>query len=132
MVEANLPKKAKILLVDDDRVFAEMYKLRLESSGYEVVIVEDGEKALVTAMRERPDLILLDIMMPKINGLDVLDILKTTPETRDIPVIVLTALLKDVNEVRGLMSGAVEYLVKSEVTPQQVLEKIEEVLQRER
>jgi CheY-like chemotaxis protein len=130
MVEANLPKKAKILLVDDDRVFAEMYKLRLESSGYEVVIVEDGEKALVTAMKEKPDLILLDIMMPKINGLDVLDILKTTPETRDIPVIVLTALLKDVNEVRGLMSGAVEYLVKSEVTPQQVLEKIEEILQR--
>lgn len=123
-------KKAKILLVDDDKVFVEMYKLRLEASGYEVVVVEDGEKALVSAMQEKPDLILLDIMMPKINGLDVLDILKSTPETKEIPVIILTALLKDVNEVRGLMSGAAGYLVKSEVTPAQVVEKIEETLQK--
>jgi DNA-binding response OmpR family regulator len=127
MVEA---KKAKILLVDDDKVFDEMYKLRLEASGYDVVVVEDGEKALVSAMEVKPDLILLDIMMPKINGLDVLDILKSTPETKDIPVIILTALLKDVNEVRGLMSGAAGYLVKSEVTPAQVVEKIESVLQK--
>jgi len=123
-------EKKKILLVDDDNVFSEMYKLRLEASGYDVVIVEDGEKALVAAMQEKPDLILLDVMMPKINGLDTLDILKSTAETKDIPVIILTALLKDVNEVRGLMSGAAGYLVKSEVTPAQVVEKIEEVLQK--
>lgn len=123
-------EKTKILLVDDDKVFDEMYKLRLEASGYEVVVVEDGEKALVSAMDENPDLILLDIMMPKINGLDVLDILKSTPETKNIPVIILTALLKDVNEVRGLMSGATGYLVKSEVTPAQVVEKIEQALQK--
>lgn len=125
-------KKSKILLVDDDKVFTEMYKVRLEASGYEVVIVEDGEQALVAAMREKPDLILLDIMMPKINGLDVLDILKATPETKDIPVIILTALLKDINEVRGLMGGAAGYLIKSEVTPAEVVEKIEEVLQKAR
>ena len=123
-------KKTKILLVDDDKVFDEMYKLRLEASGYDVVVVEDGEKALVSAMEVKPDLILLDIMMPKINGLDVLDILKSTPETKEVPVIILTALLKDVNEVRGLMSGATGYLIKSEVTPAQVVEKIEEVLQK--
>jgi len=123
-------KKPKILLVDDDKVFNEMYKLRLEASGYEVVVVEDGEKALVSAMKEKPNLILLDIMMPRINGLDVLDILKSTPETKNIPVIILTALLKDVNEVRGLMSGAADYLIKSEVTPIQVVEKIAEVLRR--
>lgn len=123
-------KKLKILLVDDDKVFSEMYKLRLEASGYQVVLVEDGEKALVLAMSEKPNLILLDVMMPKINGLDTLDILKSTPETKNIPVIILTALLKDVNEVRGLMSGAAGYLVKSEVTPAQVVEKIEEILQK--
>ena len=122
--------KIKILLVDDDRVFSEMYKLRLEASGYEVVLVEDGEKALVSAMEVKPDLILLDVMMPKINGLDTLDILKSTPETKGTPVIILTALLKDVNEVRGLMSGAAGYLVKSEVTPSQVVEKIEETLHK--
>ena len=125
-----MAQKAKILLVDDDKVFIEMYKLRLEASGYEVVVVEDGEKALVSAMDVKPNLILLDIMMPKINGLDVLDILKSTPETKNIPVIILTALLKDVNEVRGLMAGAAGYLVKSEVTPAQVVEKIESVLQK--
>lgn len=123
-------KKKKILLVDDDKTFCEMYKLRLEASGYEVVIAEDGEKALVLAMDEKPDVILLDIMMPKINGLDVLDLLKTTPETKEIPVIVLTALIKDINEIRSLMSGAASYLVKSEIMPAQVVEKIEEVLQK--
>jgi len=121
-------KKVKILLVDDDKVFSEMYKLRLEASGYEVILVEDGEKALVSAMDVKPNLVLLDVMMPKINGLDTLDILKSTPETKEVPVIILTALLKDVNEVRGMMSGAAGYLVKSEVTPSQVVEKIEEVL----
>lgn len=121
-------EKKKILLVDDDKTFNEMYKLRLESSGYEVVVVEDGEKALVSAMKEKPDIILLDIMMPKINGLDVLDLLKTTDETKNIPVIILTAIIKDINEVRGLMSGAAGYLVKSEVMPAQVVEKIKEVL----
>jgi len=122
--------KAKILLVDDDKVFCDMYKLRLEASSYDVVIVEDGEKALVSAMKEKPDIILLDVMMPKINGLDTLDILKSTPETKNIPVIILTALLKDVNEARGLMAGAAGYLVKSEVTPAQVVEKIEDTIQK--
>ena len=106
--------KKKILIVEDNKDLAAVYQSRLELEGFATTLVSDGEKALVTAIEVRPDLILLDVMMPEINGFDVLDILKNTDNTRNIKIILLTALsqLKDKDQAARL--GADDYLVKSE------------------
>ena len=105
--------KKKILLVEDDEVLASVYRARLEMEGFEVEEVHDGEKALSVAINFRPDLILLDVMMPKINGFDVLDILKNTPETMNIRIIMLTALSQEADRDRAEKLGVDDYLVKS-------------------
>lgn len=107
---------AKILLVEDDSNLREIYGARLEAEGYEILTANDGEEALAVAVREKPDLIITDIMMPKISGFDMLDILRTTPETKDIKVIVMTALSQDTDRKRGTDLGAGNYIVKSQVT----------------
>lgn len=122
--------KEKILIVEDDKSLREMYQLRLSINGYDVIEAGDGEEGLDVAIKEKPDLILLDIMMPKMSGMDVLDILKSTPETKDIPVIVLTALTEEHVKSKGLVYGAEDYLVKSQTMPGQVVEKIEGVLNK--
>lgn len=125
-----MAKKLKILIVEDDTSLREMYATRLSLNDYEVLQAEDGEKGLDVAVKEGPDLILLDIMMPKISGMDVLDILKSTPTTKDIPVIVLTALTQESVKAKGLVYGAEDYLMKSQTMPGQVVEKIENVLKK--
>ncbi|NTU69644.1 response regulator [bacterium] len=122
--------KKKILIVEDDKSLREMYQLRLSINGYDVIEGKDGEEGLDLAIKEKPDLIMLDIMMPKMSGMDVLDIIKSTPETKDIPVILLTALNEDSVRSKGLVYGAEDYLVKSQTMPGKVVEKIEEVLAR--
>lgn len=122
--------KKKILIVEDDKSLREMYQLRLSINGYDVIEAKDGEEGLDMAIKERPDLIMLDIMMPKMSGMDVLDIIKSTPETKNIPVILLTALNEDSVRSKGLVYGAEDYLVKSQTMPGKVVEKIEEVLAR--
>jgi two-component system phosphate regulon response regulator PhoB len=107
--------KKKILLVEDDLALAQVYKSRLELEGFEVAHTKDGEDALKTAVEFKPDLVLLDVMMPKINGFDVLDILRNTPQTKDVHVIMLTALGQDKDMERAAALGADEYLVKSQV-----------------
>src|SRR5687768_9474170 len=106
---------AKIMLVEDDSNLREIYGARLEAEGYEIVSVSDGEEALAAAIREKPDLIISDIMMPKISGFEMLDILRSTPETKDVKVIVMTALSQDEDRKRGEQLGADKYLVKSQV-----------------
>lgn len=125
-------KKEKILIVEDDKSLREMYQLRLSINGYDVIEGGDGEEGLDLAIKEKPDLILLDIMMPKMSGMDVLDILKSTPETKDIPVIVLTALTEENVKAKGLVYGAEDYLVKSQTMPGQVVEKIEGILSKKK
>lgn len=121
-------KKAKLLLVEDDIPLRDMYQTRLTVDGYEVITASNGEEGLARAVEEKPDLILLDIMMPKISGFDVLEILKNTPETKNIPIIVLTALIQEEDIKRAKEGGAVEYIIKSSSTPAEVIEKIEKVL----
>ena len=106
---------AKILLVEDDKSLREIYGVRLMAEGYEIVSAGDGEEALALAIKERPDLILSDVMMPKISGFDMLDILRTTPETKDVKVIVMTALSQDEDRERGEKLGANKHLVQSQV-----------------
>src|SRR6266481_4740815 len=82
---------AKILLVEDDVNLREIYSARFAAESYEVITASDGEEALATAVREKPDLIVLDVMMPKISGFDVLDILRSTPETKATKIVLMTA-----------------------------------------
>ena len=114
----------KILLVEDDSNLASVYKARLELEGFSVVIVSNGEEALSTTVNEKPDLILLDAMMPKISGFDVLDILRNTPETSNVRVIMLTALSQDKDKQRAENLGADEYIVKSQVVIGDVIDRI--------
>lgn len=113
-----------ILLVDDDLTLREMYEERLKIEGFTIVQASNGEEALTKAKDIKPNLILLDIMMPKINGFDVLKSLKSDPELKDIPVIILTALIQDVDRVQGDKLGAADYIVKSETMPGEVITKI--------
>ncbi len=117
-------KTAKILLVEDDTALSAVYRSRLEVEGFEVKEVNNGEDALAAAMEFRPDLIVLDAMMPKINGFDVLDILRNTPETTNIRVIMLTALSQPKDRERAESLGADDYLVKSQVVISDVVERI--------
>ncbi|HRQ87033.1 MAG TPA: response regulator, partial [Candidatus Saccharibacteria bacterium] len=119
---------AKILLVEDDKSLREIYGVRLMAEGYEIVSAGDGEEALAVAIKERPDLILSDVMMPKISGFDMLDILRGTEETRNIKVIMMTALSSEDQRARGESLGADRYLVKSQVGIEDVVRTVHEVL----
>lgn len=114
----------KILLVEDDAALAEVYKSRLELEGFELKHVANGEDALSAAVAFRPDLVVLDVMMPKINGFDVLDILRNTPETASVRVIMLTALSQAKDKERADELGADDYLVKSQVVISDVVDRI--------
>ena len=106
---------SKIMVVEDDASLREIYGIRITAEGYDVVSAGDGEEALAMAVREKPDLILSDVMMPKISGFDMLDILRTTPETANIKVVMMTALSAEDQRQRGERLGADRYLVKSQV-----------------
>ncbi len=119
---------AKILLVEDDKSLREIYGVRLMAEGYEIVSAGDGEEALAMAIKERPDLIVSDVMMPKISGFDMLDILRSTSETKDVKVIMMTALSSDDQRARGESLGADRYLVKSQVGIEDVVRTVHDVL----
>ena len=116
--------RKKILLVEDDTALAAVYRSRLELEGFEINEVNNGEDALSAAVSFKPDLILLDAMMPKISGFDVLDILRNTPETTNIRVIMLTALSQPKDKERAEQLGVDEYLVKSQVVINDVVERV--------
>ena len=119
---------SKIMVVEDDASLREIYSIRITAEGYEVVSAGDGEEALAVAVREKPDLILSDVMMPKISGFDMLDILRSTPEIATIKVIMMTALSSEDQRRRGEQLGADRYLVKSQVGIEDVINTIHEVL----
>lgn len=123
-----MPKGTKILMVDDDKMLLDMYKERLELAGYKVEATTNGEECLAKIRQIKPDIVLLDIMMPKVNGYDTLASLKSDPATKDIPVIILSALVRDINKSRSIEAGADDYIIKSEVMPVDVIKKIENVL----
>ena len=113
----------KLLLVEDDNGLREIYNIRLTAEGYDVVAAGDGEQALAVAVQEKPDLVISDVMMPKISGFDMLDILRQTPETKD-----MTALSSEDQRERGNSLGADRYLVKSQVGIEDVVNAVHEVL----
>ena len=124
------PKDTTILLVKDDKFLVDIFATRLQSAGYNVIIANDGESGLKIATEKRPHLILLDIIMPQMDGYEVLAKLQQQDMTKNIPVILLTNLGHEEDVEKGLKSGAAGYLIKAQYTPSEVINKIKEVLEK--
>jgi two-component system phosphate regulon response regulator PhoB len=120
-----------ILLAEDDIILAELYTERLKQEGFTVVHASNGEDALSYVGEYHPSLIILDVMMPKMNGLDVLKNLKENPETAKIPVIIVTALVQEIEKINKMMNQADAYIVKSEVLPGEIIEVVKKKLGQE-
>lgn len=119
---------SKILIVEDDPLMSRMYQKIFSFENYEVIQAADGEEGLEKAKTVNPTIILLDVMMPKMNGLDVLDKLKLDPSTKSIPVVMLTNLAGQRDAETAMAKGAVKYIIKSEYEPKQVADMIKEIL----
>lgn len=123
---------AKIAIIEDDPLLAQMYSKKFAMDGYEVMGASNGEEGLRLIRQEKPTLVLLDIMMPKMNGLEVLKAVKTDPDEtiNSIPVILLTNLARGEEDInKGLELGAVSYLIKRKVKPAEVVMKVKEILE---
>ncbi|MDD5290564.1 MAG: response regulator [Patescibacteria group bacterium] len=122
--------KIKILLVEDDPFLLSMYNTKFEMENFKVVTAEDGEKGLKLALKEMPDVILLDIMLPRMDGFEVLKALKADKKTSGIPVILLTNLSQKEKVKEGLSLGANDYLIKAHFMPSEVVEKIKKLINK--
>lgn len=120
--------KVKVLIVDDDAFLSGIYATKLEIEGFEVITASDGEEGVAAALKELPSLILLDVLMPKLDGFETLRRLKSEPSTKDIPVIMLTNLGQKEDIDKGLQDGAVDYLIKAHFVPAEAVDKIKKVL----
>jgi DNA-binding response OmpR family regulator len=120
---------AKILIVDDDRLMVKMYQGKFEDDGFDVAVAVDGQTGLDKALGFKPDLILLDVLMPNVNGLEMLKKLKGNAATKKIPVILLTNVGGSDEDIeRGLSLGAVAYMVKAHYDAKDVVKKVKEIL----
>lgn len=117
-----------VLIVEDDPLMSRMYQKTLDFEGYQVVIASDGQEGIDKAKTSHPDLILLDIMMPKMDGIKALELLKADEATKNIPVVMLTNLSESTRAEEALSKGAVKYIIKSENDPKQVIEMIKGIL----
>lgn len=124
-------KKIKIVLVEDDKFLSKMYQSKLSMEGMEVKAAYDGEEGIEMVKKEKPDIVLLDIVLPKIEGWDVLKAIKDDLETKDIPVIILSNLGQEDDVRKGQSYGAADYLIKAHFVPREVIEKIKSVLEAE-
>jgi DNA-binding response OmpR family regulator len=123
-----MPDKKMILLVEDDEFLAELYGTKLGLEGYEVALATDGEKGLKMIRDKKPDLILLDIILPKMDGFEILKAMKGDKAVKNIPVILLTNLSQKDEVKKGLELGAKDYLIKAHFMPSEVVKKIKEAL----
>lgn len=124
----NKEKKIRILIVEDDSFLAGIYASKFQSEGFDVMLASDGEAGLATATKEIPDLVLLDILLPKMDGFEVLEKLKSQEATKNIPVILLTNLGQKEDIDKGLKLGASDYLIKAHFMPHETVEKVKKVL----
>jgi DNA-binding response OmpR family regulator len=121
-------EKVHILLVEDDTFLAGIYQKKFELEGFKISIADNGEKGLMDAKKKKPDIILLDILLPKLDGFSVLEKLKKDPTTKMIPVILLTNLGQKDDVQKGLDAGAVDYLIKAHFKPSEIVDKVNEIL----
>lgn len=125
-----MPEKIKILLIEDDPFLLSMYSTKFEIENFAVVTANNGEDGLEKAKTSSPDIILLDILMPVMNGFEVLEQLKMSSKTKKIPVILLTNLNQKDEIEKGLTMGADDYLIKAHFMPSEVVEKIRKILKQ--
>ena len=121
-------QQAHVLLVEDDNFLANIYKTKFEMEGFKVSVASDGEEGLEAVKKKKPDIILLDILLPKMDGFIVLEHLKKDDEVKDIPVILLTNLGQKDDVEKGLEMGAVDYLIKAHFKPSETVDKVKKVL----
>ena len=121
-------QKQQILLVEDDGFLSGIYAQKLEVEGYEVALATNGEEGLRLALKDLPALILLDLLMPKMDGFEMLEKVKADPKTKDIPVLVLTNLGQREDVERCMKLGAVGYIIKAHTLPHETVKRIKEVL----
>lgn len=114
----------KVLIVEDDNFLLSMYSTKLKKDNFQVVMAEDGEKGVKQATQEKPDIILLDIVLPKKDGFEVLKELKSQEETKDIPVLLLTNLSQQEDTKKAFSLGAEDYLIKAHFMPSEVVKKV--------
>ena len=119
---------AKVLLVEDDNNLREIFEMRLQADGYQTITASDGEEGLTVAVKEKPDLIIADVMMPKLSGFEMVETLKSAPEMQNTKIIMMTALGQAEDKARGEKLGVVKYLVKSQVTLEDFARVVNEVL----
>ncbi len=122
--------KIKILLIEDDPFLLSMYTTKFELENFKVITAEDGAKGLKLALKEMPDIILLDILLPKIDGFEVLKALKSNKKVNSIPVILLTNLSQKNKVEEGLSLGADDYLIKAHFMPSEVVDKIKKTINK--
>lgn len=122
------PVAPVILLAEDDSLLANMYKTKFIKEGFQVLTAEDGEIALKIALEQRVDLIILDIMMPKLSGIDMLKKLRQDPKGAKIPVVVLSNLAQQKEAQEAIQLGVKEFLIKANLTPSQVVIKVKQYL----
>jgi CheY-like chemotaxis protein len=118
----------KVLLVEDDNNLREIFQMRLEAEGYQVATAADGEEGMVVAMKEKPDLLIADVMMPKLSGFEMVENLRSAPEMKNVKVVMMTALGQAEDQARGEKLGVLKYLVKSQVTLEDFARVVKEVL----
>lgn len=117
----------KVLVVDDEENITQILEFSIAAEGYEVITASNGEEAIEKARREQPNLIILDIMMPKVDGYEACRVLKSNPMTKKIPVILLTAKGREIDKRLGFEVGAADYIVKP-FSPSKLIEKVNEYL----
>lgn len=123
--------KTKIVLVEDDEILAKVLHEELIEAGFEVTLAEDGEAGLAAVRKEMPNLVLLDLVLPKKHGFEVLAELKKSPETQNVPVIILTVLGADDDIKKGFELGANDYIVKSQHAVAEITEKVKNFFAKE-
>lgn len=121
---------AKILIVEDDPVLVKMYQKKFETQQFDVEIARDGEEGIRKLKEFFPDIVLMDIMMPKLNGIEALEKIKQDDTIKDIPILILTNLSTSDDAQTAIKKGAAGYLVKSDYTPSEILEKVKQFLQK--
>lgn len=120
--------KGKILIIEDDRYISKMYQLKLSLEGYDVQVAENGREGVDKVKEFMPNIVLLDILMPELDGFEVLKIVKGDEATKDIPVLIMSNLGQEDHVEKGMKLGAIGYIVKSQYTPSKVVEKIKSVI----
>ena len=122
-------RRARVLIIEDDTFLAGMYVTKLTLENFDVQLASDGLQGLKLIRETKPDIILLDILLPKLSGFDILKAIKRNPQTKSVPVILLTNLGEKRDVVKGLDLGAVDYLIKAHFTPGEIIEKIKSIIE---